>query len=294
MSITAKLLPDRGSGKTPVGQTWHGRLARVLWTRLPGRKGFCKSLVVLTATLLVGEFAERRGVAAETDETEPSAGRAAAPATNETETTTPSAAAKPPAATALAATPAEDLAGWTRKYETLERELRDTQARFAAIRLKIHESTPPARCGGRLAELERKALAYEAVQGQIEYKDAMIETMRSALDETRTTLEAQRKEILALSDKIAAQTADLSASAEEKARLKKSLDLLRLGQYEYYEIKEGDTVESIAAQPSVYGDAARHVLIRQANRGHVKDLDRLVPGEVVIIPRFPASGRYEF
>jgi len=155
------------------------------------------------------------------------------------------------------------------------------QARFAAIRLKIHESTPPARCGGRLAELERKALAYEAVQGQIEYKDAMIETMRSALDETRTTLEAQRKEILALSDKIAAQTADLSASAEEKA-------------YEYYEIKEGDTVESIAAQPSVYGDAARHVLIRQANRGHVKDLDRLVPGEVVIIPRFPASGRYEF
>jgi nucleoid-associated protein YgaU len=250
--------------------------------------------IILTATLLAGEFAKHRCEAAETNETETARERRAASAAG-TETAPPSTAAgTPAAATTQKDASAEDVAGLARKYETLERELNDMRALVAAARLKIHEAQPTARSGGRLAELERKALAYEAVQGQIEYKDAMIETMRSALEENRAITDAQRRHIAALAATIAAQTNDLAALADENVRLKKSLDLLRLGQYEYYEIKEGDTVESIAAQPGIYGDAARQTLIRQANRGHVKDLDRLVPGEVVIIPRFPSSGRYEF
>ena len=72
------------------------------------------------------------------------------------------------------------------------------------------------------------------------------------------------------------------------------MDHIRLGKYEYYEIQPGDTCESIAQKPTIYGDSTKSTLIRQANRGGVEDLDNLQPGEMLVIPRFDTSGTYEF
>ena len=189
--------------------------------------------------------------------------------------------------------PATEAVLLAERFEALEREMSEMRALLAAARLRIQESTPPVRAG-RLGELERKALAYEASRGQVKYKDAVIASLQADVKEAREREAAQRRKLREKSGLVAALTARVSALQNENAQTRKALDLLRLGQYEYYEVKEGDTVESIAAQTTVYGDAARHVAIRQANRGHVEDMDRLVPGEVLIIPRFSTSTRHEF
>ena len=85
----------------------------------------------------------------------------------------------------------------------------------------------------------------------------------------------------------------LELEASRKA-LQKALEQFWLGHYEYYEVRDGDTLPSIAGQAAFYGDPDKAIWIEQANFSHVKDLERLRPGEVLIIPRFPPSGRYEF
>ncbi|NCC53451.1 MAG: LysM peptidoglycan-binding domain-containing protein, partial [Spartobacteria bacterium] len=76
--------------------------------------------------------------------------------------------------------------------------------------------------------------------------------------------------------------------------LQDSVEQLLLGNFEYYEVREGDTLSSIAESPLVYGDAGKAEWIRQANSRRVDDLDDLRQGEMLIIPRFPPSGKYEF
>ncbi|MFH0880989.1 MAG: hypothetical protein V2A34_14840, partial [Lentisphaerota bacterium] len=73
-----------------------------------------------------------------------------------------------------------------------------------------------------------------------------------------------------------------------------TLEQFWLGNYEYYEVAEGDTYSSIAAMPEYFNDASKAVWIRQANKSHVQDSEKLQRGEMLIIPRFPPTGRYDF
>ena len=72
---------------------------------------------------------------------------------------------------------------------------------------------------------------------------------------------------------------------KELAKRDQLLAVFRRGAFEYYEVRAGDTLESIAANPMVYGDADRATWIRQANT--VSEKDPLEPGTVLVIPRFP-------
>lgn len=57
-----------------------------------------------------------------------------------------------------------------------------------------------------------------------------------------------------------------------------------------YTVKSGDTLWSIAASPSVYGDATKWRLLFEANRDALKSPDRLKAGMTLRIPRAGASG----
>ncbi len=145
----------------------------------------------------------------------------------------------------------------------------------------------------KLEELERKALAYDTAVAHIVLQESTLSTLREELVTVQAELAALREAMARLS----AVTNELSLLLERRNRdlreLQNILSLIRFGRYEYYEVKPGDTCESIAAQPGIYNDPAKHVLIRQANRGSGLDLDRLLPGQVLIIPRIPLEDRHD-
>ena len=179
------------------------------------------------------------------------------------------------------------LTEWELKIQALNDSL-------AAANQTIQDLTRSGGRMGRLGVMERKALAYDAAYDGMMLKDQAIAALRKDLKASREEAAVLRKDL----ERMAVRTNDMAKAVADMEREKKviqnTLDIIRLGRYEYYEVKEGDTCESIAALPTIYNDRAKQVLIRQANRGNVTSLDKLVPGQVIIIPRFPVGGPYEF
>jgi len=184
---------------------------------------------------------------------------------------------------------AEDLVA---DYEQLRKQVEDLTGALAAASITIDEMTSTNRLS-RLVDMERKAFEYDALSVKLRLKDQEIARLTRELKVAREAIAEQAARISLLSIRTNEMSRYVSKLEGEQAPLKEALRLIRLGRYEYYEIKKGDTCESIAAQAAVYGDAKKHVLIRQANRASVEDLDSLVPGEMLVIPRFSVSGRYE-
>ncbi len=147
---------------------------------------------------------------------------------------------------------------------------------------------------GKLQDLERKRFESNSLRVDIGKRDSRIKELMDLLGETLAFTEEQRLLISMLNGKITILSNQIVELQKKIDSHNKTLDLLRLGDFEYYEVKEGDTCKSIAANPLIYNDASKEQYIRQANRGHIDDLDILVPGQMLIIPRFPTSGRYEF
>ena len=56
-------------------------------------------------------------------------------------------------------------------------------------------------------------------------------------------------------------------------------------EYAEYRVRKGDTLQSIAANPKIYGDSSRWVQIYEANRGQLKNPDKIYPGQKLRIPR---------
>jgi nucleoid-associated protein YgaU len=170
------------------------------------------------------------------------------------------------------------------------RELTDSLA-AAQQRIEVLGVGPVHR--GRLEELERKALAFDSASVYIASKDQAVEKLKQELNQTRREVAGLRLEIDRLTVSNQTLATVVAITEKERAAVQESLDLVRMGKYEYYEVREGDTCETIAAQPSIYNDKTRHVLIRQANRGNVPDMDKLLRGQVLIIPRLPAGTKHE-
>jgi hypothetical protein len=105
---------------------------------------------------------------------------------------------------------------------------------------------------------------------------------------------ARGDEIATLKTQILSLTNHVARLEAMGKSLQSTIEQLLTGSFEYYEVKDGDTIESIAALPTIYGDASRSEWIRQANWKRVEDVDHLRPRQMLIIPRFPPNGRYEF
>jgi DNA repair exonuclease SbcCD ATPase subunit len=147
---------------------------------------------------------------------------------------------------------------------------------------------------GRLEILEKKAFECNALKQNLNKKEDTIAQMVNGMQKAQAFIQSQQRTINNLQETTNSLSAQVSELQKELNKLKESLKVLQMGKYEYYEVKEGDTCKSIAADPSIYNDESKEQYIRQANYENVKDLDNLVPGQVLIIPRFPASSRYEF
>ncbi len=140
------------------------------------------------------------------------------------------------------------------------------------------------------------ALEYRAILGQalVQRVDELTQEreslqhelaeVRAQLVEARRLLDQSREEQDALRFKLAERDREL----EQQSHL---LSVFRNVSYEYYEVSPGDTLRSIAANPMVYGDARRVVWLQQANA--LEESDRLVPGSIIIIPRFPEGVIYD-
>ena len=77
---------------------------------------------------------------------------------------------------------------------------------------------------------------------------------------------------------------------EEKERKKKKDDLEGKGVganglLSTYQVKEGDTLESIAGRGEVYGDSSKWRLLYEGNRSQIRDPKILHPGQILQIPR---------
>jgi len=59
--------------------------------------------------------------------------------------------------------------------------------------------------------------------------------------------------------------------------------------YDTYVVKQGDTLWSIAADPTVFGDATRWRRLFEANQDVLKSPDQLRPGMTLRIPRREAQ-----
>lgn len=142
-----------------------------------------------------------------------------------------------------------------------------------------------------LRSLEYRALLAQSLVDQVdelrEETDQLREQLREMedrLSEARNQLDSTRDEL----DRLRTRAQHYDGEIERRDRL---LAVFRSGSFEYYEVRQGDTLESIAANPMVYGDAARSVWLEQAN--DIRAGTPLVPGMVLTIPRFPEGIQYD-
>ena len=174
------------------------------------------------------------------------------------------------------------------KCKSLEDELVSLQQR-----LGMTDDTRPRAGRGRLDSLERKAAQFEQVVLINEAKTEQIRLLVEENDELRlamTETEEQYTGLRLTYDSVAQTNLVLQGTIDS---LHQTIDQLLLGNFEYYEIREpGETLASIAGLPMVYGDTNKANLLIAPNRKRVPDLKNLQNGDVLVIPRFPASGKY--
>jgi hypothetical protein len=124
--------------------------------------------------------------------------------------------------------------------------------------------------------------------------EKVITELTNELAQVRAENATMNESISGLSKQITTLTNNLASLTSSEKLLRNTVEQLLMGNFEYYEVRAGDTLESVAAQPTIYGDASRQEWIRQANGKRVEDIDHLRPHQMLIIPRFPPNGRYEF
>lgn len=144
---------------------------------------------------------------------------------------------------------------------------------------------------GGLGLLEYRALLAQSLIQQIEEMKEESSEMRNQLENKEALLKDALEQLNQVRKEVLSLKADLASQEEEMERKDKLLAVFRRGQFEYYEVQRGDTVESIAANPMVYNDAARAVWIQQANS--LEDDEVLKAGSVLVIPRYPDGTNYE-
>ncbi|MBI3985899.1 MAG: LysM peptidoglycan-binding domain-containing protein [Lentisphaerae bacterium] len=147
---------------------------------------------------------------------------------------------------------------------------------------------------GRLEDMQRKALAYGYLKDKVTEQEQKIAELERQLAQEKYLTALQAEDVSKLNKDIAGMRGQESEFKDQVAGLQETIDQLRMGRMEFYEVKEGDTLESIAGNPLIYDDATKAEQIRQANVRRIEDFDDLKPGEVLVIPHFPESGKYRF
>jgi hypothetical protein len=153
----------------------------------------------------------------------------------------------------------------------------------------------PAESGaGLLGQLQNKALLADQLSREIAKLQSENKSLIQQRDSLKEELVMNRKERDDATGKLAGLQNTIKTQETMISGLRETVGRLLLGEFEYYEVKEGETLQGIAANPLVYGDASRALWLRQVNDGRVRQLDNLQKGEMLVVPRFPRNGSYEF
>ena len=147
---------------------------------------------------------------------------------------------------------------------------------------------------GQLIKLREKAAMVGVLTRQVENLKSDNETLLLSRDALQEQVVSLQKELGSVAEREREQEQEAEELKKQNEGLKNTISLLLQGEFEYYEVKEGDTLQSIAADPMVYGDAARSRWLRQANRNLGLDLNRLQKGDILVVPFYPRTGVYEF
>lgn len=139
---------------------------------------------------------------------------------------------------------------------------------------------------GRILDLEKKALQYAYLKDKVNTQEQKILELERQLAEEKALTTLQVQEIEKFNQQATVFRKKEKEDQDEIVRLKETLKQVEQGNYEWYEVKEGDTWESIAALPNVYGDGSKATVLRQFNKQRVADPERPRAGEAIIVPRF--------
>lgn len=184
--------------------------------------------------------------------------------------------------------------------DNLAKRCKDLEGELAKTRSALSNASDqtewvfPRDGSTRLGELERKALAYDGLVTALTRRDRTIAQLTNDLSQVQIQNANMGSEIAALKVQVEALTNSVVELQTREQSLRSTIEQLLTGNFEYYEVKDGDTIETVAAQPTIYGDASRSEWIRQANWKRVEDIEHLRSHQMLIIPRFPPNGRYEF
>jgi len=141
--------------------------------------------------------------------------------------------------------------------------------------------------------LERKAAQFEQLILINEAKTEQINLLAQENEELNLAVTEVQEGYIDLETMYGQMIQSNNALKGLIASLQQTIDQLLLGHFEYYEIiEEGETLGSIAGLPMVYGDTNTANLLIAPNLERVPDLEVLKPGDVLVVPRFPASGKY--
>ncbi len=126
-----------------------------------------------------------------------------------------------------------------------------------------------------------------------EAKSEQIRLLSEENEELRLAMAETEEQYLVLKNSLDSITQTNQTLQGTIDSLHQTIDQLLLGNFEYYEVREvGENLASIAGLPMVYGDTNKMNLLVAPNRKRVPDLKNLQVGDVLVIPRFPASGKY--
>lgn len=180
-----------------------------------------------------------------------------------------------------------------RRSEALQQDVGKLRTALISAQTQLEEMRSRMN-PGRILDLEKKSLAYGYLKEQVAAQSKRISEIERQLAEEKcvTTMMAEENE--KLKQALAGQGKNEAGLKQEVDALKEVVAQLQLGNYEFYEIKDGDTLASISADPLIYGDASQEERIRQWNVKRVKDINNLKAHEVLFIPRFQTTGRFDW
>lgn len=173
-----------------------------------------------------------------------------------------------------------------------KRNTRDFLATLLVIAFMIPAGFADENRANSLSAIELRALKAQALEAQVADLQQRMEEMTQKLEKAESKvleLEQQHKDLQAQNEKLEADLANRGLEIQKRDRL---LQLFRSGNFEYYQVQEGDTVETIAANPMVYGKAENASWIAQVNS--LSPSAPLAPGTVLIIPRYTEGFSYDF
>lgn len=189
------------------------------------------------------------------------------------------------------------------RLENVLRELEDVKS-LRASELKMLEKVAAAERMIEQIRTENESLRNDlrSARGRIEElesgeKEKQIARLTRELQEARRALDAAEAgkakadaEIAELKKAAATYAATLSALQRDYDRLKgsaatpRAAPAIQAKRATTHTVRAGETLKSIAASPSVYGDSGKWILLYQANKEKIRNPNKLTPGQVLVVP----------